>query len=144
MMTSTYHNPVIRRQLVVARIVREEYVPRPGHERSPHRRPDEVGFEAEEKVEDVRVEFCVERVVVYVVFRGPPGGETRSFIVDEEAAVFDHGLTAVCLSGEGVNFVVFLGRGVKPEVEPASLSQQRDHRGYISTHGDCPACSASV
>ena len=126
------------------RVVGEEDIARAGHKRSPHRRPDEVGFEAEEEVEDVGVEFCIEGVVVYVVFQGPPGGETRSFIVDEEAAVFDHGLTAVCLSGEGVDFIVFLGRGVKPEVETAPLSQQRNQCGDISTHGDCPACSASV
>lgn len=144
MMASTDHNPIVRRQLMIARIVGEENVAWTWEERSPHCRPDEVGFEAEKEVEDVDVEFCVERVVVYVVFHRPPAGEAGGFVVDEETAMLDDGLATVGLSGEGVDFVVFLGWGVEPEVETKILCQHHDQKSDPGTYGDCPACSVSV
>lgn len=75
MVARRHDDAVVVGELLVGWVVGEEDVAGAGDEGCPHGRPEVVGFEAEEEVEDVAVEGGVERVVRgVVVLAGPPAG----------------------------------------------------------------------
>ena len=57
---------------------------------APHRRPHEIGPEAQQELENARVEAVVAEVCPVGVLH--PGGQARGFVVEEDAAVADAGL----------------------------------------------------
>lgn len=121
MVTGRHHNAIVVRQLLVARVIREENPAGGRDERSPHRWPHEIGFEADEEVKDVSIELRVEGVVVEVAVFGPPAGQGGCFIVDKDSTVFDTGLPVGGCFVQGVDSLVLGDGDVGPPVKAIQI-----------------------
>ena len=80
---------------------------------APHRRPQVVALQAQDQLEDVRVELAVEAAELLA----RPAGERRRLVVDEDAAVPHRRLAAACSGRRATNSARWLPhRHVGPPV----------------------------
>ncbi len=88
----------------------------------PHGGPQVVALHAQDDFEDFGVEGAVEvrgRAAgdgVFAEFGADPEIEVGLFVIEEDAAVFDAGLTLLILAGENVERGLVIGRDVGPPV----------------------------
>ncbi|OQB95516.1 MAG: hypothetical protein BWX86_01161 [Verrucomicrobia bacterium ADurb.Bin122] len=78
----------------------------------PHRRPEVVGAQTQQQLEDLGVKLRVEAAEL---LRGPTG-QARSLVVEEDAAVFHDRLAGDVAAGAHVGLGAFLRRHVGPPV----------------------------
>jgi len=77
-MRRAHHDAVLVGEARVVRVILVEGV-------VPHRRPEVIAPQAQQELEDVRVEFRVEATELLL----RPTGERRRFVIEEDAAVLD-------------------------------------------------------
>jgi hypothetical protein len=100
-----HHDAVLVRELRVQRVVVAKGA-------VPHRRPEVVGLQAQQQLEDLRVEL----VVVAAELLPRPAGERGRLVVDEDAAVLHGRLTLHVAAGPYEELRARRGRHVGPPV----------------------------